>query len=88
MLASLTPLPVIGVPVAVGSLDGMDSLLSIVQMPAGVPVATVAIGNARNAGLLAVRMLGIADPDLMASMVDFQRELNASAKIKGQKIKR
>ncbi len=88
MLASLTPIPVIGVPVAVGSLDGMDSLLSIVQMPAGVPVATVAIGNARNAGLLAVRMLGVADADLRASMVDFQRELNASAKIKGQKIKR
>lgn len=88
MLASLTPLPVIGVPVAVGSLDGMDSLLSIVQMPAGVPVATVAIGNARNAGLLAVRMLGIADADLQSSMVDFQRELNQSAKIKGQKIKR
>lgn len=88
MLAALTPIPVIGVPVAVGSLDGMDSLLSIVQMPAGVPVATVAIGNARNAGLLAVRMLGIADPDLMASMVDFQRELNALAKSKGQKIKR
>ncbi len=88
MLASLTPIPVIGVPVAIGSLDGMDSLLSIVQMPAGVPVATVAIGNARNAGLLAVRMLGIADPDLMAAMVDFQRDLNAAAKLKGQKIKR
>ena len=88
MLAALTPMPVIGVPVAVGSLDGMDSLLSIVQMPAGVPVATVAIGNARNAGLLAVRMLAVADPDLMALMADFQRDLNASAKLKGQKIKR
>ena len=88
MLAALTPIPVIGVPVAVGSLDGMDSLLSIVQMPAGVPVATVAIGNARNAGLLAVRMLGIADADLMNSMVEFQNELNATAKIKGQQIKR
>lgn len=88
MLASLTPMPVIGVPVAVGTLDGMDSLLSIVQMPAGVPVATVAIGNARNAGLLAVRMLGIADADLVESMVEFQGELNAAAKAKGANLKR
>jgi 5-(carboxyamino)imidazole ribonucleotide mutase len=88
MLASLTPITVIGVPVAVGTLDGMDSLLSIVQMPAGVPVATVAIGNARNAGLLAVRMLGIADPDLVESMVEFQSELNAAAKAKGANLKR
>jgi 5-(carboxyamino)imidazole ribonucleotide mutase len=88
MLASLTPLPVIGVPVAVGTLDGMDSLLSIVQMPAGVPVATIAIGNARNAGLLAVRMLGIADPDLVESMTAFQSELNALAKAKGQNLSR
>lgn len=88
MLASLTPIPVIGVPVAVGTLDGMDSLLSIVQMPAGVPVATVAIGNARNAGLLAVRMLGIADADLVESMVEFQSELNAAAKAKGANLKR
>jgi 5-(carboxyamino)imidazole ribonucleotide mutase len=68
MLAALTPLPVIGVPVALKHLDGMDSLLSIVQMPAGVPVATVSIGNARNAGLLAVRMLGIGDAGLVAAM--------------------
>ncbi|MBK9738022.1 MAG: 5-(carboxyamino)imidazole ribonucleotide mutase [Actinobacteria bacterium] len=88
MLASLTPLPVIGVPVAVGTLDGMDSLLSIVQMPAGVPVATVAIGNARNAGLLAVRMLGIADVDLLESMRTFQAELNAQARAKGQNLSR
>jgi len=88
MLASLTPITVIGVPVAVGTLDGMDSLLSIVQMPAGVPVATVAIGNARNAGLLAVRMLGIADADLVESMVEFQSELNAAAKAKGANLKR
>lgn len=88
MLASLTPLPVIGVPVPVGTLDGMDSLLSIVQMPAGVPVATVAIGNARNAGLLAVRMLGIADPDLRDAMSTFQAELNALAKAKGQNLSR
>lgn len=88
MLASLSPIPIIGVPVAVGTLDGMDSLLSIVQMPAGVPVATVAIGNARNAGLLAVRMLGIADADLRESMVKFQSELNTSAKAKGANLKR
>ena len=87
-LASLTPLPVIGVPVPVGTLDGMDSLLSIVQMPAGVPVATVAIGNARNAGLLAVRMLGIGDPDLVESMRTFQAELNAQAKAKGANLTR
>ena len=66
MLAAVTPLPVIGVPVPLKYLDGMDSLLSIVQMPAGVPVATVAIGNARNAGLLAVRILAATDPDLRA----------------------
>ena len=86
MVAALTPLPVIGVPVAVGTLDGMDSLLSIVQMPAGVPVATVAIGNARNAGLLAVRMLSIADPSLMAAMVEFQAELNRQAKVKNANL--
>lgn len=86
MLAALTPLPVIGVPVPLAHLDGLDSLLSIVQMPAGVPVATVAIGNARNAGLLAVRMLAIADPDLRASMVSFQEELNAQARAKGQVV--
>ncbi|WP_296140765.1 5-(carboxyamino)imidazole ribonucleotide mutase [uncultured Tessaracoccus sp.] len=87
MLAALTPLPVIGVPVALKHLEGMDSLLSIVQMPAGVPVATVAIGNARNAGLLAVRMLGIADPDLLERMVDFQGELRAAAHAKGERVR-
>lgn len=87
MLAALTPIPVIGVPVAVGTLDGMDSLLSIVQMPAGVPVATVAIGNARNAGLLAARILGVADDELRDAMVTFQADLNASAKAKGQNLK-
>ena len=75
MLASVTPLPVIGVPVPLKYLDGMDSLLSIVQMPAGVPVATVAIGNARNAGLLAVRILAASDAELRQRMVDFQAEL-------------
>ena len=88
MLASLTPLPVIGVPVPLSTLDGMDSLLSIVQMPAGVPVATVAIGNARNAALLAVRMLGIADPDLVAAMESYQADLNAEAKAKYANLKR
>ena len=75
MVAALTPLPVIGVPVPLKHLDGMDSLLSIVQMPAGVPVATVSIGGARNAGLLAVRILGAADPALRGRMVAFQAAL-------------
>ena len=75
MVASATPLPVIGVPVPLGHLDGLDSLLSIVQMPAGVPVATVSIGGARNAGLLAVRMLGIAEPGLIERMVGYQQSL-------------
>lgn len=75
MVASATPLPVIGVPVPLRTLDGMDSLLSIVQMPAGVPVATVSIGGARNAGLLAVRILGAGDPALRARMESFQRDL-------------
>jgi 5-(carboxyamino)imidazole ribonucleotide mutase len=75
MVAALTPLPVIGVPVPLKYLDGMDSLLSIVQMPAGVPVATVSIGGARNAGLLAVRILGAADGELRARMVGFQAGL-------------
>lgn len=86
MLASVTPLPVIGVPIPLGNLDGLDSLLSIVQMPAGVPVATVAVGGARNAGLLAVRMLGIADAELRSAMVEFQVDLNAQAKSKGQNL--
>jgi len=75
MVASATTLPVIGVPVPLQFLDGMDSLLSIVQMPAGVPVATVSIGGARNAGLLAVRILAAFDPDLAKGMVEFQRGL-------------
>ncbi|NKY50590.1 5-(carboxyamino)imidazole ribonucleotide mutase [Nocardia vermiculata] len=75
MVASATPLPVIGVPVPLKYLDGMDSLLSIVQMPAGVPVATVSIGGARNAGLLAVRILAAADPALRARMEQFQADL-------------
>src|SRR6266540_6328106 len=75
MLASVTPLPVIGVPVPLKYLDGMDSLLSIVQMPAGVPVATVSIGGARNAGLLAVRILGASDSGLRARLAAYQQEL-------------
>jgi 5-(carboxyamino)imidazole ribonucleotide mutase len=75
MVASLTTLPVIGVPVPLKHLDGMDSLLSIVQMPAGIPVATVSIGGARNAGLLAVRVLGSSDPALRARMAAFQASL-------------
>jgi 5-(carboxyamino)imidazole ribonucleotide mutase len=77
MVASATPLPVIGVPVPLARLDGLDSLLSIVQMPAGVPVATVSIGGARNAGLLAVRILGSADPALREKMERFQADLEA-----------
>jgi 5-(carboxyamino)imidazole ribonucleotide mutase len=88
MLASLTPIPVIGVPVPLATLDGLDSLLSIVQMPAGVPVATVAIGNARNAGLLAVRMLGIADPELVRAMATYQADLNAEATAKNANLTR
>jgi 5-(carboxyamino)imidazole ribonucleotide mutase len=75
MTASMTPLPVIGVPVPLKHLDGLDSLLSIVQMPAGIPVATVAVGNARNAGLLAIRILAASDPDLRGRMEEFQAAL-------------
>jgi len=87
MLAAVTPLPVIGVPVPLAHLDGMDSLLSIVQMPSGVPVATVSIGGARNAGLLAVRILAASDEQLSARMVDFQRGLNAEATAKGERLR-
>jgi 5-(carboxyamino)imidazole ribonucleotide mutase len=87
MLAAVTPLPVIGVPVPLKYLDGMDSLLSIVQMPAGVPVATVAIGNARNAGLLAVRILAVGDPGLRQQMLDFQDQLRQTAEAKGAAVR-
>jgi 5-(carboxyamino)imidazole ribonucleotide mutase len=87
MLASVTPLPVIGVPVPLKYLDGMDSLLSIVQMPAGVPVATVAVGNARNAGLLAVRILAAGDAALTDKMLAFQSELADSARAKGAAVR-
>lgn len=78
MLASVTTLPVVGVPVPLATLDGLDSLLSIVQMPAGVPVATVSIGGARNAGILAVRMLAASDPSLTRKLADFATSLEAS----------
>ncbi len=87
MLAAVTPLPVIGVPVALRYLDGMDSLLSIVQMPAGVPVATVAIGNARNAGLLAVRILASGDARLRERMREFQAGLRDRARQKGAVVR-
>jgi 5-(carboxyamino)imidazole ribonucleotide mutase len=87
MLASVTPLPVIGVPVPLKYLDGMDSLLSIVQMPAGIPVATVAVGGARNAGLLAVRILASADLALRSKMEDFQVNLAAQARAKGEALR-
>ena len=87
MLAAVTPLPVIGVPVPLKYLDGMDSLLSIVQMPAGVPVATVAIGNARNAGLLALRILAVGDPGLRQQMLDFQDQLRQTAEAKGAAVR-
>ncbi|WP_127573542.1 5-(carboxyamino)imidazole ribonucleotide mutase [Georgenia faecalis] len=91
MLAALTPLPVIGVPVPLAHLDGMDSLLSIVQMPAGVPVATVSIGGARNAGLLAARILAAgtseADLDLRERMVAFQEDLREAAVAKGARVR-
>jgi len=87
MVASATPLPVIGVPVPLARLDGLDSLLSIVQMPAGVPVATVSIGGARNAGLLAVRILGAADPVLRMRMAAFQRDLEAMVEEKDRALR-
>jgi 5-(carboxyamino)imidazole ribonucleotide mutase len=87
MLAAVTPLPVIGVPVPLKHLDGLDSLLSIVQMPAGVPVATVAVGGARNAGLLAVRILGAGNPALRDRMAAFQQELRAAAQAKGAALR-
>ena len=87
MVASATPLPVIGVPVPLKYLDGMDSLLSIVQMPAGVPVATVSIGGARNAGLLAVRILAASNPALLRQMEAFQAELEAMVERKDEALR-
>jgi 5-(carboxyamino)imidazole ribonucleotide mutase len=87
MTASMTPLPVIGVPVPLKQLEGLDSLLSIVQMPAGIPVATVAIGNARNAGLLAVRILGNGDEKLRAAMLRYQADLTQQVRDKDAKLR-
>jgi 5-(carboxyamino)imidazole ribonucleotide mutase len=87
MLASVTPLPVIGVPVPLAHLDGLDSLLSIVQMPAGIPVATVAVGGARNAGLLAVRILATTDAQLQQKVLAFQDELRQAAQAKGAALR-
>ncbi|WP_026196099.1 5-(carboxyamino)imidazole ribonucleotide mutase [Corynebacterium lubricantis] len=87
MVAAATPLPVIGIPRALKDLDGMDSLLSIVQMPAGVPVATVSIGGAKNAGLLAARMLGTGDDRIMQRMADYQANLAAEVEKKDEALK-
>ncbi len=87
MVASATPLPVVGVPVPLARLDGLDSLLSIAQMPAGIPVATVSIGGARNAGLLAVRILGGADPGLRSRMAAFQADLEEMVLQKDQDLR-
>jgi hypothetical protein len=87
MVASATPLPVIGIPRALDTLDGMDSLLSIVQMPAGVPVATVSIGGAKNAGLLAVRILGAADAQLQERMVAYQENLRQEVEAKDERLR-
>ena len=87
MVASATTLPVIGVPVPLAGLDGLDSLLSIVQMPAGVPVATVSIGGARNAGLLAVRILGASDHALRARMETFQQNLESQVLAKDRALR-
>ncbi|HEU0164467.1 MAG TPA: 5-(carboxyamino)imidazole ribonucleotide mutase [Thermomicrobiales bacterium] len=90
MVASATPLPVIGVPVvatAMATLGGVDALLSIVQMPAGIPVATVAIGNARNAGLLAARIIGVADPAVREGMIRFQKDLHDRVTAKDESVR-
>ncbi|MCZ9290643.1 5-(carboxyamino)imidazole ribonucleotide mutase [Corynebacterium lehmanniae] len=87
MVAAATPLPVIGIPRALDTLDGLDSLLSIVQMPGGVPVATVSIGGAKNAGLLAARILGAADPAVQRKMVDYQARMAAEVERKDEALR-
>ena len=86
MVASLTPLPVIGVPIQTKTLNGVDSLYSIVQMPGGIPVATVAIGNAKNAGLLAIRMLANHDTELLNKMLAYQESLRSMVMTKQEKL--
>ncbi|BAF53806.1 5-(carboxyamino)imidazole ribonucleotide mutase [Corynebacterium glutamicum] len=88
MVAAATPLPVIGVPRALKDLDGLDSLLSIVQMPGGVPVATVSIGGAKNAGLLAVRILGAGDPSLITKMAEYQENMAKEVEAKDEALKK
>ena len=88
MVAAATPLPVIGIPRALKDLDGLDSLLSIVQMPGGVPVATVSIGGAKNAGLLAARILGSADQEIQARMVDYQEKMAAEVERKDEALRK
>ena len=88
MSASHTPLPVIGVPIKTKSLNGLDSLLSIAQMPGGVPVATVAIGSGKNAGLLAVQMLGISDKKLMKKMIEYKKRLEKESLGKNKHLNR
>ena len=87
MVAAATPLPVIGIPRALADLDGLDSLLSIVQMPGGVPVATVSIGGAKNAGLLAARIQGTADEALRQKMVDYQTNMAAEVERKDEALR-
>lgn len=87
MVAAATPLPVIGIPRALDTLDGLDSLLSIVQMPGGVPVATVSIGGAKNAGLLAARILGASDPSVQRKMVDYQARMAAEVERKDEALR-
>ncbi len=84
--AAFTPLPVIGVPISTKDLKGLDSLLSIVQMPSGIPVATVAIGGARNAGLLAMQILGVADPKVQRQMLGFKARLAVESRAKTKKL--
>ncbi len=86
MTAAHSPLPVIGVPVKSKSLDGLDSLLSIVQMPGGVPVATVGINQAKNAGLLAVQILGTSNPDLLNRMAEYKKDLEKTSLLKNEKL--
>ena len=88
MVAAATPLPVIGIPRALDTLDGLDSLLSIVQMPGGVPVATVSIGGAKNAGLLAARILGASDPSVQRKMVDYQARMAAEVERKDEALRK
>ena len=87
MVAAATPLPVIGIPRALKDLDGLDSLLSIVQMPSGVPVATVSIGGAKNAGLLAARILGAGDPAIQGKMVDYQKQMAEEVEQKDKNLR-